>query len=273
MSFVPSFKIGQIVTHGELRSEFKCGNMGGMRPSKATNCLVLISDHTKGLYEDKWFGDVLHYTGMGKHGDQVLKGNANKTLAESRNNGISVHLFEVLIKKQYIYLGEVILCSDPYIEVQKDVDGILRKVWMFQVHACESSLIIDERTYLKYVEQQKRKAKKLSLENLKERAMERGTRAATNRSITSKIYVRDQYIIEYAKRRANGKCQLCENPAPFYTTDGSPYLETHHIVWLSAGGADSIENTVALCPNCHRKMHTLNRSADVAKLLKAAKET
>ena len=24
------------------------------------NCLVLISDHTKGLYEDKWYGDVLH---------------------------------------------------------------------------------------------------------------------------------------------------------------------------------------------------------------------
>lgn len=31
-------------------------------------------------------------------------------------------------------------------------------------------------------------------------------------------------------------------------------METHHVVWLSQG-ADSVDNTVALCPNCHRKMH------------------
>ncbi|WP_296863638.1 HNH endonuclease [Thermosyntropha sp.] len=28
-----------------------------------------------------------------------------------------------------------------------------------------------------------------------------------------------------------------------------------HIEWLSRGGTDTIDNTVALCPNCHRKMH------------------
>jgi len=60
------FKIGQIVSHSDIKAEFKCGNMGGMRRSKTTNSLVIISDHTKGLYEDKWFGDIIHYTGMGK---------------------------------------------------------------------------------------------------------------------------------------------------------------------------------------------------------------
>ena len=38
------------------------------------------------------------------------------------------------------------------------------------------------------------------------------------------------------------------------------------MIWLSQGGQDSIENTVALCPNCHRKMHIINDQADVAKL-------
>lgn len=46
-----------------------------------------------------------------------------------------------------------------------------------------------------------------------------------------------------------------------------PYLESHHIIWLAAGGADSVDNTIALCPNCHRKMHVINDSSDVKILL------
>ncbi|MBQ6520113.1 MAG: HNH endonuclease [Anaerolineaceae bacterium] len=80
-------------------------------------------------------------------------------------------------------------------------------------------------------------------------------------------YVRDRYVSEYAKRRAHGICQLCGHPAPFNGKDGQPFLETHHVIWLADGGEDSIENTVALCPNCHRKMHSLNLDEDVSKLL------
>lgn len=88
------------------------------------------------------------------------------------------------------------------------------------------------------------------------------------RTQTTTSYVRDRYVSEYAKQRAQGYCQLCEKPAPFVDRDGKPYLETHHIVWLSDGGEDSIANTVALCPNCHRKMHILNSEDDVKTLLK-----
>lgn len=83
-------------------------------------------------------------------------------------------------------------------------------------------------------------------------------------------YVRDRYVSEYIKRRAHGICQLCDKPAPFNDCNGKPFLETHHIIWLADGGADSIENTVALCPNCHRKMHTLNQREDIEKLLNVA---
>jgi 5-methylcytosine-specific restriction protein A len=69
-------------------------------------------------------------------------------------------------------------------------------------------------------------------------------------------------VAELAKRRAQGICQLCDDPAPFVDKKGNPFLETHHIVWLSKDGEDTIENTVALCPNCHRKMHSLNLKYD-----------
>ena len=88
----------------------------------------------------------------------------------------------------------------------------------------------------------------------------------------TKQYSRDPYISELAKRLANGKCELCGKPAPFKDSKGKPYLETHHVVWLSQGGSDSVDNTVALCPNCHRKMHVVADPGDVSKLKIVAKK-
>lgn len=36
-----------------------------MRRSKATNTLVLVSNHVESVYDDRWEGDIFHYTGMG----------------------------------------------------------------------------------------------------------------------------------------------------------------------------------------------------------------
>lgn len=82
---------------------------------------------------------------------------------------------------------------------------------------------------------------------------------------------RSPYVAEYAKARAHGLCQLCGDKAPFKGKNGQPYLESHHIIWLADGGADSIDNTVALCPNCHRKMHVVKDMEDIAKLKKAVR--
>ena len=79
-------------------------------------------------------------------------------------------------------------------------------------------------------------------------------------------------VAAYTKIRAAGICQLCGQPAPFKDKDGEPFLENHHLVWLSRGGTDTIDNTVALCPNCHRKMHILDLQEDIDKLIRIAKE-
>lgn len=69
MVFDPGFKIGQIFKNVDIVETFKCGNMGGMRRSRITNTLVIVSDYTKGIYHDKWIGGVLHYTVIGKSGN------------------------------------------------------------------------------------------------------------------------------------------------------------------------------------------------------------
>lgn len=50
-----------------------------------------------------------------------------------------------------------------------------------------------------------------------------------------------------------------------------PFLEVHHVKWLAKGGSDTVNNVVALCPNCHRKMHLLSRPVDIKKLEEKAR--
>jgi 5-methylcytosine-specific restriction enzyme A len=270
MSFTPSFLIGDTVTNDNIRASFQCGNMGGMRRSHTTNTLVIISDHTKGLYEDKWFGDELHYTGMGKSGDQALDFMQNKTLAESNSNGVDVHLFEALLPSEYIYRGQVYLYGNPYQETQPGEDGTNRRVWMFPVKLKVSFQPLDNIVFEKYKQAKQKKARKLSDAELRKRAQQGGGQKVSRREVTSANYVRDEYVAEYSKRRAGGFCQLCNNPAPFKDNNGKPYLECHHIQWLSKDGTDTIDNTVALCPNCHKKMHIIDLDSDKVILMQKA---
>ena len=132
-TFNPNLSIGQEISNAELVSIFKCGNMGGMRRSNTTNTLVLVADYTKGLYHDKWIGGVLHYTGMGKNGDQDIHWAQNDTLANCNTNGVDVHLFEVMDEGRYTYCGRIELVDKPYTETQPGEDGIDRLVWMFPI--------------------------------------------------------------------------------------------------------------------------------------------
>lgn len=266
MSFKTSLKIGQVLTNDELMKEFSVANSGGMRKSNKNNVLVIISDHTKDLYDDKYYGNELHYTGMGMKGDQELYKQQNKTLAESNSNGIEVHLFEVFKAKEYIYRGIVKLCKEPYQEKQLDEDNNERKVWMFPLIILDSEEMIDSDVYNVYYQDKIKKIRKLSKDNLEQIVREKNNVKTSYRTIKTTTYIRDPYIAEYAKLRANGFCQLCEEKAPFYTKNNKPYLEAHHLKWLSKGGTDTIDNVVALCPNCHRKMHELNDKDDIKKL-------
>jgi 5-methylcytosine-specific restriction endonuclease McrA len=68
-------------------------------------------------------------------------------------------------------------------------------------------------------------------------------------------YQRDPAVVARVLQLADGRCELCDKPAPFQREDGSPFLEVHHAVTLANGGSDTEDNAVALCPNCHRLMH------------------
>lgn len=69
-------------------------------------------------------------------------------------------------------------------------------------------------------------------------------------------FVRNPDVVAEVLERSHGACERCKAPAPFMrASDGSPYLEVHHIDFLANGGHDTVSNAEALCPNCHREKH------------------
>lgn len=86
--------------------------------------------------------------------------------------------------------------------------------------------------------------------------LKKANKTAQETLSTSKIYIRNSDVVAEVLERANGVCEYCEKNAPFKKdSDGLGFLEVHHIIPLSENGFDTIENCVALCPNCHRHAH------------------
>jgi hypothetical protein len=74
--------------------------------------------------------------------------------------------------------------------------------------------------------------------------------------ISSFVFIRNPDVIVEVLARAKGVCEFCGAAAPFIRkSDGTPYLEVHHKTRLADGGQDTVQNAVALCPNCHRREH------------------
>ncbi|MDN0766517.1 HNH endonuclease [Escherichia coli] len=69
------------------------------------------------------------------------------------------------------------------------------------------------------------------------------------------VYLRCPDVVSYILKISNGVCENCSKLGPFTNSLGIPYLEVHHVIPLSKGGADTPENCVALYPNCHKALH------------------
>ncbi|WP_259672231.1 HNH endonuclease [Rhizobium sp. NLR22b] len=90
---------------------------------------------------------------------------------------------------------------------------------------------------------------------LRERAFAASSPSVGTRTSPRTVFQRAADVRNYVLARSNGKCEGCELDAPFARANGSPYLEPHHIRRVSDGGPDDPRFVIALCPNCHRRIH------------------
>lgn len=82
-------------------------------------------------------------------------------------------------------------------------------------------------------------------------------------------YERSPEVKGWVLGQAGGNCEACANPAPFNGHDGTPFLEVHHVRHLADGGSDTVQNAVAVCPNCHRALHYSEDKMDLVEALYA----
>jgi 5-methylcytosine-specific restriction protein A len=82
-----------------------------------------------------------------------------------------------------------------------------------------------------------------------------GTQIPTRFTVGATVFGRSAGVVAYVLSRARGICEACELPGPFPTPSGMRFLEIHHAIRLADGGPDTVQNAVALCPNCHRRAH------------------
>ena len=86
------------------------------------------------------------------------------------------------------------------------------------------------------------------------------TKPQRKESSGSTTFVRLADVVAWVELRANGVCELCDQPAPFEEKEwrrvprGSPHRPS-----FRGCGADTVENAAGICPNCHRKCHHWER--------------
>ena len=266
-----SFVEGKEYTAEEISKCLRVGMHGAVRVSNSKNVLVLISCYftEESCLQNYWDGDVLYFYGEGKEGDQDLTSSGNKALLESKRDGKTVYLFESFTQRKFKYSGIVELAGDVIVESVKD-NELRRNVLKFPLKLknkyhfpLEADLVSEDIVI-------QRKIASMSLSRLSQYAKLLSKPITKRNVITYRIYG-DPYIRQYAKLRADGHCELCGEKAPF-EMNGVPYLEIDHIVSLSAGGLDTVDNVVALCPNCHRKKHCLSLEEDINTIYKNVAE-
>lgn len=94
-------------------------------------------------------------------------------------------------------------------------------------------------------------------EEMKKEEIPKPSGCTKPRVITSEAgqFIRDPSVKAWVLRQAGGVCECCGKNAPFNGIDNEPFLEVHHLRQLADGGSDTVDNAVALCPNCHRELH------------------
>jgi hypothetical protein len=135
--FQPDIQPETELTSDDLKRIFKGQEEGGMRYSKTTKSLLLVTDRKKfsgtSIYGDEWVDGILHYRGTGQRGDQSLDFAGNKRLMRARQEGTAVHVVERTGRGRYRYLSRADLVDEPYRRNELDADGKTRMVWVFPV--------------------------------------------------------------------------------------------------------------------------------------------
>jgi 5-methylcytosine-specific restriction protein A len=261
------FISGAVYRRRNLHQQFGGQQQGGISTPARQPMVWIFTGEQGGQYgyEDGFRDDgTFWYTGEGQIGDmEMVRGN----LAIQNHVQLSkkLHLFEYTGPGTVQYVAEMVY-TGHHGEVAADREGTPRRVIVFElapINSEEGTAAAD----LVIAPVVKDLPKIKSLHELRRIALESAPPDAAPQQRKANAYRRSQAVRAYVLRRAAGFCEGCGCEAPFLTPAGSPYLEPHHIRRRADGGPDHPLWVIALCPNCHRRVHYSHGGATYNKQL------
>lgn len=138
--------------------------------------------------------------------------------------------------------------------LKPDVVSVLSALRLKQVHSGSEQLQDFSVIESEFSDEIDKAARDSSFERIRRLAKAKRKPRVVRAVIT--VFARNPDVVAEVLFRARGACGRCRQKAPFIRhSDGSPYLEVHHKIRLADGGEDTLDNAIALCPNCHRELH------------------
>lgn len=262
---LPQFQIGKTYWRQEdITGKFGGSRQSGIAPSRIAPAIFIFTGNTGEQYgytDDFHESGDLFYTGEGQLGDMTLT-RGNLAIAEHAITGRALHVFEALGKgKPCVYKGEFFYESHS-VERGQDRANKERNVIVFRLAPVSKTLQPEIYGATELGENAGHEPYAHSVESditmLRNAAIAAcGPHQTTHvKETTRSVYQRSVHVKRYVLARAAGRCELCREPAPFMRkSDGTPYLEPHHINRVSDGGLDHPMYVGAICPTCHRLIH------------------
>ena len=168
----------------------------------------------------------------------------NRAIRDHQEDDKELHLFETADDGIVAYLGQY-SCEDWFQEELPDTSGESRSAIRFKLVPIGG----------RFIEIESPDTESESLEELYKKAKASTVGDSGTRTTTTTSYTRSELVKKFARRIADGVCQGCGENAPFIDKEGEPFLEAHHVYRRSDGGLDNPSNVIAICPNCHRRVH------------------
>ncbi|MFC3208118.1 HNH endonuclease [Aquamicrobium soli] len=241
---------GQTYRLDSMVERFGGNKQSGIIPSVREPVVLLIDQpKSKKVYKNRWRDDgIFEMYAQGRIGPQTWTSN-NKAVRDHFADGRALLVFQTDGKKKS-FLGEFMLIGiQDRMDYDESAPPQLRSVFVFELQPVESS------TPEYPIEEGESGA---GLDDLRKRAYEAAETMKDPRNGTRTIYYRSVDVHRYVLARADGRCEssVCRKAGPFISKSSNlPYLEAHHTIRRCDAGPDSPRYVIAICPNCHRRVH------------------
>jgi 5-methylcytosine-specific restriction protein A len=243
------FELGKVYRRRDLHDQFGGQRQGGIvTPTSEPLIFLITGDAGLGYgYHDREHEDgTFLYYGEGQRGDMAFV-RGNRSVRDHALDGRDLYLFRKVQPAHLRYLGQYVCAGFELVPDVPDVNDLPRTAIAFQLLPIVADDTDDQLADAE--------VSGLSLDALRQAALEAPTDGVPSTDSKRKAYRRSAAVRNYVLARAQGNCEGCSACAPFTTAAGKPYLEPHHTRRISDGGPDHPATVIALCPNCHRRVH------------------